>query len=274
MMQKDEGSLLHAWVCYHAMLFGYENLVVYDNGSSCVHTLNILEEIESLGVTVDRSKADPIHFRQKGNVFRKRINRIVRTRWKRQPYDFFMPLDCDEFVTLAVGDSMDFDRSRILMHLSALRGTGRVFRISHSWLNAPASTRVFFRKSEKKCFVAAGELISLNSGFHAAKSSVDEPDIATGIAHIHLHHKQYARMIRLTLDKLALDVKTERLPDLSEESVRRYRAVPNHARHVAKFVLMSEDKYNRVVDHEQVFENEDFQRVLDSIGALPPFGVK
>lgn len=272
MMQKDEGYLLHAWVCYHAALFGYDNLIVYDNGSGCAHTLKILEEIESLGVIVDRSKPDPIHFRQKGVLFRQRINQIQQAPSKRKQFDFFMPLDCDEFVALADGDSMCFDRERIHAYLSGMRGNGGVFRIAHSWLNAPASTRIFFRKPERKCFVAEGQLISLNSGFHVAKSHSTKPEVDTDIAHIHLHYKPYARMIMLTLDKLALDINTERLPDLSAGSVKKYRSAPNHARHVAKFILMSEEKYNAIADHEGLFESEDFERVLDATGALPPFG--
>ena len=59
MMQKDEALLLRPWLLYHGLLFGFENLYVYDNGSTSDAVLAILREFAAVGVHVDDAHTAP-----------------------------------------------------------------------------------------------------------------------------------------------------------------------------------------------------------------------
>ena len=50
MMQKDESELLDYWLSYHGEIFGFENLYVFDNGSTDSNLQCVLEKYAGLGI--------------------------------------------------------------------------------------------------------------------------------------------------------------------------------------------------------------------------------
>src|SRR4051794_34461386 len=94
MMQKDEAFLLRPWLAYHGYLFGYENLFVFDNGSTLPNVRATLTEFARKGVNVDWDHASRDNYLAKGELIGDRI----RTLEAAGEYDFMIPLDCDEFM--------------------------------------------------------------------------------------------------------------------------------------------------------------------------------
>lgn len=267
MMQKNEGRLLNAWAAYHGRLFGAGNLFVHDNGSSDPGTLAVLREIEAKGVNIVRSCTETRHFHTKGWVFRCKIVELESR--PDNGFDFFMPLDCDEFVAAHAEHGMSFDPDTILAALESVRGSLGVLKIAYSWLNAPGVSHRFFERKESKCFFAAGTISGLDAGFHRGKSRHDEPPRSTAITHVHLHSKPYRRMVELTRDKL-----TGLVEDWSVEGLDHYVAHNKTGTHLPKYLKMSELEYAKSTSAQREFEDGGFEAALRAAGVEPPFSTQ
>lgn len=264
MMQKNEGALLDAWAAYHGRLFGIRNLFIHDNGSTDARTLEVLHRLEAAGANVDCTYTDVRHFHTKGLVFRRRIDELEAA--VDHGFDFFMPLDCDEFVAVHTPLGMSFEPDAIHDALEAVRGARGVLKIAYSWLNAPGVTHRFFERKESKCFFAAGTIAKLDAGFHRGESRHDQPPQGTAITHVHLHHKPYQRMVELARDKL-----TGLVEDWSVEGLDRHVAEKRTGIHLPKYLKMSEQEYARSTMDRRQFEDHRFEAALRAAAAEPPF---
>lgn len=264
MMQKNEGELLRVWVAYHCRLFGAGNLFVYDNGSSDPYTLEVLRELEVSGVNLDRSLTEPRHFHSKGWVFASKIKEIEARAG--HGFDFFMPLDCDEFVAAHTNSGMSFAPEAIFEALDSVRDARGVLKIAYSWLNAPGVTDRFFERKEIKCFFATGTIGGLDAGFHGGVSRHDAPSQSTAITHIHLHRKPFRRMVELTQDKL-----TGLVDDWSVEGLDRYVAHNQTGTHLPKYLKMTESEYAQSTAAQKEFDSGEFEAALREVGVGPPF---
>jgi hypothetical protein len=117
MMERDEEIRLEAWILYHANLFGFENLYIYDNGSTSKLVEEILTKYAELGVHVDYSRTGSEAFAAKGDILAKKFIALDA-----DPRNlFFVPLDRNELLTLRLPDgSLSADRSAILGYLETL----------------------------------------------------------------------------------------------------------------------------------------------------------
>lgn len=89
---KDEYDLIESFVNYHAWLFGYENIIVIDNGSTNEHVLSVYEEFKLKGVTIIYSTG------YSGNLQGQHFTNAM-TQYKDKS-KFFIPLDTDLFFTV------------------------------------------------------------------------------------------------------------------------------------------------------------------------------
>ena len=94
MMQKNERILLEPWILYHGDLFGFENLFIFDNGSTDEIVITVLQKYEKRGVNINRAYNSKSDFEGKGNLIADKIRSLDQCNY----YDFFFPLDCDEFI--------------------------------------------------------------------------------------------------------------------------------------------------------------------------------
>ena len=87
---KDEYDLIEDFIKYHAYLFGYENVVIVDNGSTHPEVLRVYEKYSKLGVDINY---EPIFDRDKQNIiYGKYIEKNSHN------CTFIFPIDTDEFI--------------------------------------------------------------------------------------------------------------------------------------------------------------------------------
>jgi hypothetical protein len=94
MMQKNEDELLNKWVSYHSYLVGSSNLFIYDNGSTNKQVIDQLKDYEKKEVNVFWDNNKKTDYEQRGTVFYEKIKELD----KEGIYDFYMLVDCDEFL--------------------------------------------------------------------------------------------------------------------------------------------------------------------------------
>ena len=198
MMQKNEDLLIEFWILHHAELFGLENLYIFDNGSSSDHVVEVLRRYEAAGVNVIWDQSTPRHFDLKGWV----IGDLIRDLEKRASYDFFFPLDCDEFVALAEKTGFTTSRNKILDFLDTRKGSDTVLRVNHCLINVPGSLNVFGIVGHTKSIVPAGRFRAIDHGFHEAELEGGKAFRNTPIIHVHMHNKPFAVLLQHAKDKL------------------------------------------------------------------------
>ena len=139
MMQRDETLMLRAWLRYHAHLFGFENLVVYDNGSINKDTIELLARAERAGADVRRQHDQASDFEHRHIHFRR-----LAEMWDQDGdgYDLSIPLECDEFLAVYTEDGVSCARGSILEALEQLEGDRRA-SVCASGLVATATPNEF-----------------------------------------------------------------------------------------------------------------------------------
>ncbi|MGE6106041.1 glycosyltransferase family 2 protein, partial [Aeromonas veronii] len=186
MMQKNESRLLKPWIDYHSLIFGLENMYVYDNGSTEKECIDILKQYEKNGLNVEwmfNSKKD---FENKGYIFSERIKCFDSGY---SSYDFYFPLDCDEFIACerAPGDLL-LDKRTIELELEKYIGTQSVLAINAGYDNNPLLEQYYYRsEGQRKSFFYKGTCLTLDMGFHVGKTKAGLEPQKTKIVYIHNH---------------------------------------------------------------------------------------
>jgi len=237
MMQKDESLLLKAWLVYHGYLFGFENLYVYDNGSTRQDVIDLLRAFEAVGVHIDRSHNLPIDFDRKGHIFGDRIREMEAN----ADYDIVFPLDCDEFVAIADADGRDCQdgfscsRAKIHRHLEGMVGERRMIRLRHCLDVRPGHLDLFRVVDFTKCVVPLGNFRSIDHGFHDARArGIDEVG-TTDIMYVHMHSKPFADLMRHARQKLSAFVDVDDAAAL--------RAFTGVGKHLVRYFAMTPEIY-------------------------------
>lgn len=199
MMQKDEGELLRTWVEYHKNLFGAHNLFIFDNASRDQLTLDILQKYKDDGISINCRFTDLEAHVRKSSIFGDLIRVLDQARY----FDFFIPIDCDEFFVLRNGlGSVTADTSLIHAELDSLMEHDQALGIDRAYYNILSQPDHFFDWPHRKTFFRAGTFESMDSGFHEGKSSKAEGKFETRFAHVHYHHKPYKILVEHSKNKL------------------------------------------------------------------------
>jgi hypothetical protein len=234
MMQKDEDVLLDPWLRFHSWLFGAENLFVLDNGSTRPAVLERLGRAEADGVVVIREFREKAHFEDKGRLFVELVRRLEPV----LDHDFFMPLDCDEFVGVMEPDG------RVLCTPEAVTGylgaehlkDPRVLNICGSFYNIPGFPGWYTFQNEKKIFFAGGMVRKLAMGFHMGRARHSDEDAPTRIVHFHYRYRPYAQYVESSKMKLE-----GRVENFTAEEVRNSER--SAGSHMARLAFVSEEEY-------------------------------
>lgn len=193
-MQRNEERCLLPWLLWHGDLFGFENLYVIDHGSEHPQVRETLRQFEARGVHVVPLPATA-DYRSKGDL----TTQICRFADAAQNYDFIIPLDCDEFVTMRdAAGRPSAAREEILCYLETL--PGEVFQVSENFLNILGHRDVFFALRYAKIFFRGGHVHPLDHGLHHCLDNF--PATPTRLAYVHFHHKIFARQREMSLEKL------------------------------------------------------------------------
>ncbi len=235
MMQKNETILLDAWIRYHAELVGWENLFIFDNGSTASSVIRVLKEAESRGVNVFWEYSRVRSFLEKGLLVAELIQRLDGE----DAYDFYFPLDCDEFLACHTESGPSCCREDIEETLRPFMGSVDVLVIqSKFWNNPCLKNHYSISTSSRKCFFAYGACEHLDQGYHDGRSRLGGGQARTGIVYVEFHYAPYHFHRQCCRQKLA-----GRLTDFSRRSLRTYQAKQKDGYHNAIDLLKGKYDY-------------------------------
>jgi hypothetical protein len=258
MMQRDEDLLLEGWLRYHGYLFGFENLEIFDNGSTDPHTIETLRIYEAAGCHVHRQFDKVADFHGKGFHF----ENVIKHYDASEDYDFAFPLDCDEFVTVLTPDGISCSRRRIHDHLDTLTGERGALRVAHCLFNAPGRPGHFWAEPYPKGFLASNTVGTIDHGFHAVTSRVQDGVRGTNIAYLHFHNKPLADLLRHARHKL------EHFVDVDDPEA--LRAYDGPGLHMISYFEMSEADYRAKADDKLLVMFGGFARLIRALGIDSP----
>jgi len=232
-MQKNEGALIRTWILHHAQVFGAENVFILDNISTDKLTCDVLRWASSCGVNVIYGLEN---FEYKGREITKLINS------QRERYEWFFPLDADEFVGVYRNGNFSMDRSIIHGELHMM-DPNMIIRMSNYVWSIPKSPMGYYTEARKVIIPRAID-VPLDIGFHlyswdpesVGNTVSDDLFQQSSIAYAHIHNKPYDKLIASAKLKLASRVKSFEVKDLKSYS--------GAGRHLIQYFLKNEDEYN------------------------------
>ncbi len=258
MMQRDEETLLDSWFRYYGHLFGFDRLSVFDNRSVNPDVIATLRRYESLGSRIYWGFDRVEDFEGKGFHF----TNVIRSWDEEHEYDFAIPLDCDEFLTVFTQSGLSCDRETIHAYLDGLIGTHQAIGIEWSLYNVPGRAGWFRPELYQKGFLPRGSIEFLDHGFHEPRSRLEAGRRETRLAYVHLHNKSYAMTLEHAKRKLAHFVDVEDL-----DAVRSYVG-PGF--HLVNHFLLTEADFLRKYDRVPTIWFGAFLRLLTDLGAPWP----
>jgi hypothetical protein len=261
MMQRNEAVLLTPWVLYHGHLFGFENLFIFDNGSDDPATKEVLSKLSSeYRINVDYSRSATTDFEQKGSIFVAKIELLEIS----GEYDFFIPLDCDEFVSVGDPKSVpDFNPAHIQTELSKHISSPKALVIEGCLYNCFGRKDYFYYLDVKKTFFAAGAAGSLDVGFHDGKSRISDERESTKIMLVHLHNKPFELLKKSAMQKLS-----GRVENFDEKTLRAYSG---NGGHLVRYFFMDEEQYVDSFPKNSAIHMPEFAEALQLIGSQVPY---
>lgn len=213
MMQKNETELIDKWIEFHGKLFGFENLYIFDNGSTDTLCIESLKKFERLGVNITWDHNTPQHFEQKGEIVGEKIKELESL----ELYHYFLPLDCDEFLgVISENGNISFDINDINKELYHLSGRDEILLIKGHYYNSPISDVHFSFRSNRKCFFYKGNFESIDIGYHWGKNKHSNIEIRTNLIHVHFHNKPFIEAKKYAAQKLKSRVDIYNLKELKE----------------------------------------------------------
>lgn len=258
MMQKDEGELLRTWIEYHRGIFGKDNLFIYDNASTDVHTLNILKKYSGMGYSIDYQFTHNEAHLQKGKIFGNKIMQLEDL----DNFDFFIPLDCDEFFVLRKDLGITTNKEEIHAELDALMDRDEVLSIDTAFYNIPNRPDYFLRWSHRKTFFRSGTFGSMDAGFHEGTSRKKLGRYETLFAHMHFHHKPYDILVEHAKNKLRPTIDPDNQAELND---------PKNRNRLTDFITQGEDVYMERFQNYTGIHLPEFQRFIRNTGIQLPF---
>ncbi|APH54806.1 Hypothetical protein GbCGDNIH9_7249 [Granulibacter bethesdensis] len=229
MMQKDEDIVLWPWIVYHGYMFGFNNIIILDNGSVKTKVKNSLEQLEKLGGKVYRQFDTKVDFELKGEI----ISNVIKILKRTEKFDFVFVLDCDEFIGLWKNDKISVDRSEINKYLCSLDKKEEWYRINTCMYNDPSRKGWYWPQEAKKGFVSSCFDGSIDRGFHEFKTQKGGRE--SNLTHFHYHFKPFLRFIEHCKEKLS-----HRLNIENDEEVKNYQGPGVH---LIRNMLYNEENY-------------------------------
>lgn len=260
MMQKNEEELLKKWVSYHSYLVGHKNLYIYDNGSNSEVTIEELDSLEKLGVNIIRDKNTKQDYENRGNIFCEKIKELDDN----AQYDFYMPIDCDEFLAVLDKDgNISCDSMAFKYSLSKYKKNQELLMIDAQFYNSSVSPMWFNKQPYRKCFFKRDSISSLDQGFHWGKVTTSSKEQRTNIIHFHFHNKPFEIAKSHAEEKLQ-----GRVENFNIETLRNYKGAGFH---LVRFFLETEEKYIRNQTSLKHIKSKSLLNKMTELGITWPF---
>lgn len=256
MMQRNEKSLLKPWVEYYSDLFGASNLFIFDNGSTDESLKTYLNQLKvEHGIHVDFSHQSSVDFRRKGVIFQKLITELEAYNY----YDLFMPLDCDEFMSVLVKDghenTFSLDRNFIYQELSRYSYSADALKVKTFFNNMPHKTDAFYEQKGEKTAFSAGSISKLDHGFHKGETHSGK-ELVTHITYVHFHNKPLNELKGHAYNKLAPFFEIDNEKVLAELLEKKNRLALN--------LLETKENYEKRFAHKATYYNDQLKKLLES----------
>ena len=248
MMQKDDPSLSR-WLRHYTKLVPPQHLVILDNGSSNETTRGLLRKAETLGVSVIYSMSSHQHFIDKAVHLSTVIDAI-----EDDGQTFAVPVDCDELLAVFTDTGLSIAQDDIMAEFARLLTFDCTFRIEYSLHNVPEAPHWYYPKHYQKGFTKAGQLESLDHGYHNPVSIREKRVELTRFAYLHYHNPAWADWWRLARLKFlhSWDI------DVPEQRAALLAAWPLAGRHMLEQIRDGEASYlNKYSDEFQVQWNPE-----------------
>lgn len=233
-MLKNEHALVGAFLRYHANLFGAENLFVFDNGTTDQETLETLARFEAEGVNVDRSFPAKQDYTQKGKIVGNLVKRLDRD----ADYDFYILLDCDEFVAMKVQNEYTCIPEKIHRYLDSLKGEKKILTVNLSLSNIIGKLYQFQAAAYLKTIFPRNVLVETDHGHHAGTSRTGAGSAPCDIVYVHYHYRPYDEVVRYARQKLSTIIPSEVLDD-----VDRLRSYKGQGWHMVDYLVGGAEAY-------------------------------
>lgn len=205
---KDETDLINDFVLYHGSIFGYTNIVLIDNMSSCPIVLNLYRKFRNLGVNIESHAS--YEGNSQGQAFTKSMSRHKNT------CRFLVGLDTDEFIQVPGFTTDPFKwtsvhlKSKFEIYFNSLPKEATKFSMSTYYnsvpnttspgyidqkLVRPATDTIYFQKTTaKKYFFRSNAFLSTVNGCHNGKTTRGK-EHPTSVCYIHFHNTGARRTI-------------------------------------------------------------------------------
>ncbi len=235
LMQRNEDDLLEPWIKYHGAMFGLENLHIIDNGSTNAKTLEILSRYEAEGVNVERRYSDREDYTRKGEIIGELVLRLERE----DPCDFYILLDCDEFVCLDLQDHhYTSDKDAVHEYLSGFVGERRVCKVTLNLPNILGTECGFWEAGHSKVIFPRGTFSSTDHGHHTGISRLAHGYRPISLTYLHFHYRPFEDIVQFSRAKLEA---TPEPPDMDDPvALRAYRG---QGWHLVKYLVDGSESY-------------------------------
>ena len=214
-MLKNERTLTPRFLAYHMALFGIENIYVFDNGSTDPEISAELFKFELAGGHVRRDFTTSDDFHRKGTI----IGDLIKLLDAEQQYDFYIPLDCDEFVVLRTLNGYTAEPEEIHAYLDGLRGDRRILHVTQNLSNLLGTPDTFRVAEYSKTIWPREVFLHMDHGYHTGLDRNDSsPYVVCDIVYAHFHYRPYEEVIKFAKQKLRValtDAQIEDRPTLS-----------------------------------------------------------
>lgn len=198
MMQKDEEVLLRPWLLHHGYLFGFENLYIYDNGSTSAVVLETLREFAALGVNVDFTHAAS----QDSDLRDEIIGGTIAGLRDADACDIALPLDCDEFLAIRGRDGISCQRTEILKEIDGILRAEQNCRIDHCLENWPGQLDLFRYVEHTASVIAVRHFRDAGHDFQRSDPPAGPSCGKTDLIHLHFPFKPFDQLPASIRDRL------------------------------------------------------------------------
>ena len=199
---KNETDLIESFILYHGKIFGYENIIIIDNMSTCPIVKNVYKNYTLKGVRVVYEPS--YEGSSQGDAFTKYMLEY------RKKAKFLIGLDTDEFFFLRGVSSTFTDIEKhlnsipsnisklvIVDYFSAVLNKSSRHYIDQKINNPAVNINTFNRDkiSPKKCIFRANCFLSTVNGCHNGKTIGGDSRPCHLIVYFHYHHTGARRTI-------------------------------------------------------------------------------
>ncbi len=194
-LTKNEYDIIGDFLLYYGSIFGFENIVVIDNGSSRQDVLDIYTTFKSKGVTIIVDRSNIMYH---GEIMTKHMNDYKDT------CKFMIPLDTDEFM-FWTDSSDEISRDKVMQYFESIPQDVSIVRFKHFWGSVPGNKYSylkpvreitdFYDQNWDKVFVRASKFVSMAKGNHHAEVTGGKRVISESLGLLHFHDVGIARQL-------------------------------------------------------------------------------